>query len=86
MLFSRFGINYNNLPLMFRKGSTLLWETENSSSPALVAEVRSLALMLLSYSHEAQAGHRISLNAAGSRSCDERRRTDSSAKTEGEGT
>lgn len=40
MLFTRFGINYNNLPLMFRKGSTLLWESEPTSLPASLPEVR----------------------------------------------
>lgn len=28
LLFSTFGINYNNLPPMFRKGSVLVWEEE----------------------------------------------------------
>ena len=26
MLFSKFGINYNNLPARFRKGSVLIWQ------------------------------------------------------------
>lgn len=28
MLFSRFGINYNSLPVRFRKGSVILWGCE----------------------------------------------------------
>ena len=27
LLFSEFGINYNNLPEMYRKGTTLVWTT-----------------------------------------------------------
>jgi tRNA(His) guanylyltransferase len=28
LLFSKYGINYNNLPAMFRKGTTMYWGTE----------------------------------------------------------
>jgi len=27
LLFSEFGINYNNLPQLYRKGTVLLWQT-----------------------------------------------------------
>ncbi|KAI5478761.1 tRNA(His) guanylyltransferase [Pseudohyphozyma bogoriensis] len=36
LLFSRFGINYNKLPEMFKKGSTLIWE--DVVEPEAVAE------------------------------------------------
>ncbi|GAA5860559.1 hypothetical protein JCM8547_000340 [Rhodosporidiobolus lusitaniae] len=37
LLFSQFGINYNNLPPMFRKGSLVLWE-DVPAPPSAVAE------------------------------------------------
>ena len=33
MLFSEFGLNYNEEPLMFRKGSCLVWETYEEKVP-----------------------------------------------------
>ena len=27
LLFSKFGINYNNLPQLYRKGTTLVWQS-----------------------------------------------------------
>lgn len=34
LLYSQFGINYNNLDPMFRKGSTLVWQDEAPPPPA----------------------------------------------------
>lgn len=47
MLYSRFGINYNDLPAMFRKGSTLIWETEEAA--VIEAEEVSFFFLFLSY-------------------------------------
>lgn len=38
LLWSRFGINYNSLPEMFRKGSILLWEEEIPSLESLAID------------------------------------------------
>jgi len=33
ILFTQFGINYNNLDPMFRKGSMVIWEDEPAQDP-----------------------------------------------------
>lgn len=36
LLFSKFGVNYNNLPEIHRKGSVLVWEPVGAAVPAKV--------------------------------------------------
>jgi len=34
LLFSKFGINYNKLPQLYRKGTTLIWQSEQPKEEA----------------------------------------------------
>lgn len=58
MLFSKFGINYNKLPQLYRKGTTLIWQSPQHKETAATQHKETAATQPVNQVNTTESGSR----------------------------